>query len=118
MPVFPDWYCCLAVALEENLYVRYERYVLAGGDPKEYPKHLKPKPDAPPPQRNPLEMIMGAMKVPGVQKDVMGRRGSLDELAEVRGWPRVYKTEDGRLVDEHGNEVEPMPGAVFVPRKK
>lgn len=43
--------------------------------------------------------------------------GSVDEIAKLRGLPKVYRDEQGNLFDEQGKSVESKAGLIFVPAK-
>ncbi len=117
MPVLPDWYCCISVALdaeEEEAYMQQRNaYMAAGGDLKKFPKR---------PQRytqvrrtemaeeNPFDIVMGAMK--GAK--VPTARGNINEYAKTRGLQKVFQMPDGTIVDDAGKPVEPTPGSIFV----
>lgn len=118
MPVLPDWYCCLSVALDaeedEQYSQQYYAYIAAGGDPKKFPKqrHRHMEPVAP---KNPGDMIFGAIAKSGLQMPSL--HGSVDEFARSRGIQKIYQLEDGTFVNEAGEPVEPTAGSVFVPSK-
>ncbi|MCK9601116.1 MAG: hypothetical protein M0R06_18900 [Sphaerochaeta sp.] len=116
--MLPDWYCLLSVAADVDEARRYERYLLAGGDPKKY-KH----PAAPLPTKakssNPFEIVMGALKRSGMNPETKGQRLSPEEYARARGIKKVYRdVETGAMFDENGNPVTPNPGQAFVPISK
>lgn len=118
MPVLPDWYCCLSVALdeeEEEAHTRqYLAYISAGGDPKKFPKRKKRATATRKQDTNPFNMVMGAIQKSGLK--IPSVRGSVDEYARARGMQKIFKMPDGTFVDEGGNPVEPTPGSVFVSR--
>lgn len=117
MPVLPDWYCCVSVALdaeEDEAYMQQRNaYMAAGGDLKKFPKqpqrHLVQTRDAGV-QHNPFDVVMGAMKGAKVPR----ARGNINEYAEARGLQKVFQMPDGTFVDAAGQPVEPTPGSVFV----
>lgn len=117
MPVCPDWYACLSVALdteEDEWYnQQYLAFIAAGGDPKKFPR--RPRRYIPPSktvQKNPYDLVVGAMKQSGVK--IGAARGTVSEYARARGLQKVYQMPDGTFTDENGNPVEPTPGSVFV----
>lgn len=117
MPVLPDWYCCISVALDaeedEAWIAQRNAYMAAGGDLKKFPKkpsrHTTQLAQQAEP-RNPLDIVMDAMKGAKIPRV----KGSIDEVARARGLPKVFKREDGTFVDSAGNPVEVPPGSVFV----
>ena len=121
MLVVPDWYACLAVALDEEEDEWYNRqylaWIAAQQDPKKFPK--RPKRYVPPStervQKNPLNMVMNAMRESGVK--IGAAKGTVSEYAKIKGLQKVYQMPDGTLTDKDGNPVEPTPGSVFVPAK-
>lgn len=123
MPVLPDWYCHLSVAVdaeEDEWYnQQYLAYMSAGGDLKKFPKRKRRYTEIaqttrrePLPQENPADLVLGALGQSGV--NMVGRKGSAKEYAEARGLDRAYQMPDGTFTDKDGNPVEPKPGSVFV----
>jgi len=112
MPVVPDWYCCLAVAIEAEEDAAYNNsfnaYIAAGGDPKKFPARKKRQPAARAAQKNPLDMIMKA-----VGGALPRRRGTLKDYSRTK--ESVYRLPDGTFVDKAGKPIEPPEGSVFVP---
>lgn len=125
MPVIPDWYCCLSVALdaeEDEWYnQQYLAYMAAGGDLKKFPKRKRrarrrAANQAPtePERKNAYDIVTKAIKQSGLP--FIGMKGDVNTWASARGLKKVFKTEDGRFVDEEGNLVD-AEGSVFVESK-
>lgn len=110
MPVFPDWYCCVAVALDAEEEEYYERhfcaYIAAGGDPKKFPKRRARRAQGSVDVLS--ELQRAGLRVPAIKGDVK-------EYAALRGLTKVYRLEDGSYVDENGQPVVPNPKSIFVP---
>ncbi|NIV01722.1 MAG: hypothetical protein GWN55_10455, partial [Phycisphaerae bacterium] len=73
MAVWPDWYCCIAVALdaeEESWHnQQFLAYIGAGGDPKKFPKKKKriiPESREEEEGPRPHDIVMGALSRSGV----------------------------------------------------
>lgn len=123
MPVIPDWYACLAVALNEEedewYNQQYLAWISAQQDPKKFPKrpsrHVSSSKPAKRPQKNPFDMIMNTMRSSGVK--IGAAKGTVAEYAQARGMQKVFRMPDGTLTDQDGNKVEPTPGSVFVESK-
>lgn len=104
----------MSVALDDNEAKRYERYLLAGGDPKKY-RH--PAAETTARASNPFDMVMNALKQGKI--DIGGRKGSVEEVARAKGLNKVYRdTVTGEMFDQDGNPVTPGPGMTFVPIQK
>lgn len=117
MPVLPDWYCCISVALdaeEEEAYMQQRNaYMAAGGDLKKFPKRPQRYTQArrtETVEENPFDIVMGAMK--GAK--VPTAKGNINEYAKARGLQKVFQMPDGTIVDDTGKPVEPTPGSIFV----
>ncbi len=116
MPVLPDWYCCISVALdaeeEETWFQQRNAYMAAGGDLKKFPKRPERYIQAAQQEvsQNPLDIVMNALKGSKIPQT----RGNIDEYARARGLRKVFKMPDGTFVDDAGNPVVAPPGSVFV----
>lgn len=119
MPVLPDWYCCVSVAIQAEEDEAYDSgfyaYLAAGGNPKKFPK--RPRRYTTPAEvnrqvENPFNTVMGALRMSGGA--IPGRRGSIEEYARLKGLQTVYQMPDGTFTDKDGNQIEPVPGSVFV----
>lgn len=115
MPVLPDWYVCISVALdaeEDEAYMQQRNaYMAAGGDLKKFPKRPARYTGAPrAEEKNPFDIVMGAMKTARVPRAT----GSIKEYAKSRGLRKVFQMPDGTFVDARGRPVEPTPGSIFV----
>lgn len=120
MPVLPDWYVSISIALdaeEEEWHNRqFLSYLAAGGDPKKFPKKKEPYTiPAKKEEESTHSVVMDALGMMGGM--ITGRRGSVKEYADSRGLKKVYEMPDGTFVDEAGNKVEPQAGSVFVKSK-
>lgn len=130
MPIVPDWYCCLSVAVdteEDDWYnQQFLAYLGAGGDPKKFPKRKKrygqrsvnqrpgqqagPEPD----QETPYDIVTRALG----GGPIGSMKGDVDTWAKARGMRKVLQMPDGTFTDEAGNPVEPNAGSIFVPSSK
>jgi hypothetical protein len=130
MPVLPDWYCCVSVAVDaeddEWYNQQFLAYMSAGGNPKDFPKRKRreqrsvnrrqeSRAQVEDEEQNPYDIIKGALKRGNVP--MKGMRGDVDTWAKVRGYKKVLQMPDGTFTDEAGNPVEPAPGSVFVESK-
>ena len=115
MPVLPDWYCCISVALdaeeEEMWFQQRNAYMAAGGDLKKFPKrperYVQARQEV---CQNPFDVVMNALKGSKIPQT----RGNIDEYARARGLRKVFRMPDGTFVDDAGNPVVAPPGSVFV----
>jgi len=131
MPVLPDWYCCLSVALdaEEDEWYNQQMlaYMAAGGDMKKFPKrrrrygqtrsaNVAPRAVEGPPEETGYDIVMDALKKANMP--LVGMKGDIGTFAKARGLKKVFQMPDGTFTDEAGNPVEPTQGSVFVPSSK
>ncbi len=109
-----EWLRKLYAALRLDERCRYERYILAHGEPKkwrwfyhlEYIEKFAVTPE------NVERIMLDAFGVRHVKTH--GIKGSIKEYAEMRGWRKVLQLEDGSFTYEDGTEAELPEGYTFV----
>ena len=105
-----EWLCALAAALDVEYERRQWEYLLAGGDGKKWPSRPTGGSGS---SREAIDSIMRFGKELARRGAVV--RGSIHEVAKLRGLQKVFKTPDGKYIDAEGNEVKVPEGHVFFP---
>jgi len=93
---------------------RYENFLLAGGDPKDY-KHVPPYQEERRQNDNPVQMILDALT--GGDVKMFGRKGAASGYADVSG-RKVFRLSTGEIVDENGQPYKSRPGERMIPLKE
>jgi len=113
------------VALDAEEDSSYERltmaYISGMGDPKKMPRHPREGYSYTPDSQSTKDG-WNVFRTPNVIEKVVqagvnirGKKGSVDEIARIKGWKKVYRHADGTITDVDGNIIEQRSGSTFIP---
>jgi hypothetical protein len=112
-----DFWCYLAEALDAEELADYREVVLQGGKKAARkwkwatPDHAGTRPTGEGAKKSLLAFAQALTKGP------LKKTGAYEEYMRATGRPVVYKTEDGKIVDENGKPIEVPKGTIFMPLK-
>jgi hypothetical protein len=93
---------------------RYERYVIAGGDPKKFPWQFRPGGTSHPTSgTNISDQIISEWGSVGQGLS----KGTMDEAVKRGYVKKAYQRDDGKFIDEQGNVMDVPDGHFFVPKR-